>query len=270
MVNWKTLGGSVVVLSVAADYILTKHIYKIDKLYEEYEHRDGDSKTIFMKGNNERIHGLLQSFESKFGEKLVFQDHYSTIIELPPKVKANTDSPKLTAQPNEILLTDSNHSEMSSSSLQIKNYGNNNIVDVSHLALSFFTSYLFYLESRMLKIGEPSYGNTEPDEINKVKFQVGDHVSIFKVIERTDSEILMRTPLGTLEWFKISKPQQDDNKIQINFGSGVLKNERLAKNPLFRVSMPLHNLFSKYLVMQTKTNLERIIKQMNHNNIGDD
>ncbi|KAF0976686.1 hypothetical protein FDP41_003981 [Naegleria fowleri] len=196
--------------------------------------------------------GLLQAFESKFGDHLIFQDHYTTIIELPPNIKANTGTELSVSRNNK---TDGIHDNDSTMTT----------VDVSHFARSFFTSNLFYLESRLLKMREPSYGNTEPEEINQLKFQIGDNVSMFKVIEQTENEILMRTPIGTVEWFKISKPQQqgktDDgssvNKIQISFGSGVLANEPLAKSPLFRVSMPFTVYFRNIWSFKQRPNLKR-------------
>jgi len=123
---------------------------------------------------------------------------------------------------------------------------NNQQVAIEHFANSFFTSPL-------LEFAFPNNNiNTSTQDIDKLKFNVGDSISIFKVIERRDNELILRTPWGSLSWMKLMR---NGNEIELNFGSGLLKNEKLANMPLFGLGMRFHQLYSRYLLVFAKRNL---------------
>ncbi|EFC40903.1 predicted protein [Naegleria gruberi] len=211
--------------AVCLDYVLSKHYFKIETIRED-TNREQVMKTyaslkipslnmqeVSLNDKLENV-SMLDRFESKYGEEIMLMDHYRTSISIPKSGES---------------MSQLNSTEM---------------------AQSFYSSPLFGLEKMILARIEPTFGNLENSKIEKMNFDIGENVSIFHVIEKKDDEILLRTPWGSLSWMKVVR--KSDSEYELNFGSGILTKGHLGSKPMFKVLIPFHAIYSRYLLAFTK------------------
>ncbi|KAL0486057.1 hypothetical protein AKO1_001727 [Acrasis kona] len=117
-------------------------------------------------------------------------------------------------------------------------------VDVLKLVQAFYTSPLFKLERFIIKIIADV--KTSDEQIKKSNFNVGDEVLIWKVVNRTQDEVLLHWSYKGFEgstWFKV-------NNGELKFGSGL-------PIKVGFVSTALHQIYSRLLLFGAKRNLNK-------------
>ena len=124
--------------------------------------------------------------------------------------------------------------------------GSDQRVSVEQLANAFFSSPLFLLQTKMM--------DAKPltrEEVDSYAFNVGDHLSEFTVIEKTDQEIVFRSDDGFLLWMKVVN---DNGPAELNFGSGILEKSIVEELPfgVHGAMMNFHYIYSRYLLLQAK------------------
>ncbi|KAG2387863.1 hypothetical protein C9374_001457 [Naegleria lovaniensis] len=125
--------------------------------------------------------------------------------------------------------------------------------NIEEYARAFFTSTAFTPERYLLKLAtsfssENNQQNLNIEEINRLKFQIGDRVGVFRVVDRTEHEILLETDMKTLTWLGLSSHKP--NVKTLHFGSAVLEQGLIVS-----ALMPFHHMYSRYLLGFAKQNL---------------
>ncbi|KAL9652319.1 hypothetical protein ABK040_011976 [Willaertia magna] len=123
--------------------------------------------------------------------------------------------------------------------------------NINQLVNAFFSNPLFKLQTRLLD--EQVLNEQQVDEC---KFEIGDKLSEFKVIEKNENEIMFKSNDGYLLWFKLASK---NNEIQLNFGSSMLSDSPHAVLPpvIDKVILNLHFLYARYLLLFTKRKFDQ-------------
>ncbi|KAL9645109.1 hypothetical protein ABK040_004600 [Willaertia magna] len=151
---------------------------------------------------------------------------------------------------------------------------NNNEITIEDFAKAFFTSPIFTPELKLLS-------TTTKEEINnKIKFNIGDSVFPFKVINKIENKELLfyvNEGFDSLTWLKIvnktnfttsesttvknSEEKQINNNccFELHYGSALLDRSLGRKVVLFSL-LPFHYIYSRYLLAGAKRKLEEKFK----------
>jgi len=173
----------------------------------------------------------------------------------------------------------------------LKNTGSVNELYVHDLARNFFTSKIFQNLERPILLGSLSVltkgSYTADDSVlnyGAFKFKKNDSILLWKVINRENNEILMKWEVGSVSgtsWFCIPKdenallfgssfmlPKAETDKEEIYRKKSEqlyidaartlpeevplgLRLKNLFVNMLLQTSIPVHKLYSKYLLLST-------------------
>ena len=128
---------------------------------------------------------------------------------------------------------------------------------IDQLANSFFSNPLFRTQTRILDSQV-----TSEQQVDECKFDIGDKVSEFKVIEKNQNEIMFRSSDGYLLWLKLAN--ESNKKVQLNFGSSMMSDSPHAELPpvVDKIILNLHFLYARYLLAFTKKQFtSKFVKQ---------